>query len=74
MRVLQLIDSIDAGGAERIAVTFANALADQNQTSHLCVTRAEGVLKDQLNPAVGFHFLKKGALWILRRFFDYANT
>jgi glycosyltransferase involved in cell wall biosynthesis len=59
MRVLQLIDSMDAGGAERIAVTFANALANENQDSHLCATRAEGVLKDQLNPAVGFHFLKK---------------
>jgi glycosyltransferase involved in cell wall biosynthesis len=74
MRVLQLIDSMDAGGAERIAVTFANALANHTQDSHLCVTRAEGVLKDQLYPDVGFHFLKKrstldfAALFRLRKY------
>ena len=74
MRVMQLIDSMDAGGAERIAVTFANSLVDQAEASHLCVTRAEGVLKDQLNPEVLFHFLKKrstldlGAVVGLRRY------
>ena len=29
MRILQLIDSLEAGGAERMAVNYANALAKQ---------------------------------------------
>jgi len=59
MRVLQLIDSLDAGGAERIAVTFANALSAQPDASHLCVTRSEGVLKQQLLNEVGYVFVRK---------------
>jgi len=31
MRILQLIDSLQVGGAERMAVNYANALADENR-------------------------------------------
>lgn len=61
MRVLQLIDSLDAGGAERIAVTFANSLCGKIEASHLCTTRMEGVLKQRVNTDVGYLFLKKTA-------------
>lgn len=59
MKVLQLIDSLDAGGAERIAVTFANSLASEIEASHLCVTRAEGVLNDELDSKVQYQFIRK---------------
>lgn len=59
MRVMQLIDSLNAGGAERMAVTFANALESQIEASHLCVTREEGVLKETLHPEVFYLFLNK---------------
>ena len=39
MRVLQLIDSLDAGGAERVAVTYANTLCEYIDASYICVTR-----------------------------------
>jgi glycosyltransferase involved in cell wall biosynthesis len=59
MRVLQLIDSLDAGGAERVAVTYANTLCEYIEASFLCATRKEGLLKQTINQKVGYLFLKK---------------
>jgi len=59
MRVIQLIDSLQAGGAERMAVNIANALADQGVESFLCATREEGILKEALNKKVGYFFAKR---------------
>lgn len=74
MRVLQLIDSLHSGGAERVAVNFANALVAEIDKSFLCTTRQEGVLKSNLNSEVGYLFLRKRsvidfkAIKILNRF------
>ena len=59
MRVLQIIDSLDAGGAERMAVNYANALADKIEFSGIIVTRKEGALKNQLGDKVAYYFLNK---------------
>lgn len=59
MRVLQLIDSLRPGGAERMAVSYANAFAKRTEFSFLCCTRVEGQLKSSLSPAVGYLFLQK---------------
>lgn len=48
MRIVQLIDSLDAGGAERMAVNFANALSDKITFSGVIATRKEGVLKQEI--------------------------
>ena len=66
MRVLQLIDSLAPGGAERIAVNYANLLSCEIDRSFLCVTRAEGHLKDSIKPEVGYFFLKKKNKFDLR--------
>lgn len=74
MRVLQLIDSLRPGGAEKMSVTYADALAKRIERSYLCCTRLEGMLKGQLSPEVGYLFLdKKNALdiqafWKLRKY------
>ncbi len=63
MRVLQLIDSLEAGGAERMAVNFANGLSTKIDASYLCSTRKEGLLKKSLQDHVGYLFLnKKGSV------------
>lgn len=63
MRVVQLIDSLSAGGAERIAVTLANSLSTRIEGSYLCVSRKEGILKSKLHPNVSYLFLdKRGTL------------
>ncbi len=59
MKVAQLIDSLDAGGAERMAVTIANALANQGVESYLIVSRKEGLLKSTISPKVKYLFLNK---------------
>ncbi len=57
MRVLQLIDSLDGGGAERIAVNVANSLTAYVDKSFLCATRKEGILKSTISNNVGYLFL-----------------
>jgi len=59
MRVLQIIDSLNAGGAERMAVNYANALADKIEFSGVVATRKEGILKSQLNDKVHYYFINK---------------
>lgn len=59
MRILQIIDSLDAGGAERMAVNYANALAMEIEFSGLVATRKEGLLLNQIHSAVSYSFLKK---------------
>lgn len=74
MRILQLIDSLEAGGAERMAVNYANALVDDLGFSALVATRKEGALLVQIDSKVTYLFLNKkrqldfGALWRLRSF------
>lgn len=59
MRVLQLIDSLRPGGAEKMAVNIANALLPHVDGSFLCCTRKEGLLKDEVKQEVGYLFLNK---------------
>ncbi len=59
MRVLQLIDTLHTGGAERVAVNMANALSSHIDKSYLCTTREEGLLKESLDKDVGYLFLNK---------------
>ena len=57
---MHVIDALIAGGAERMAVNLANAVADRLGHAHLCVTRKSGVLEP---------FIKKNVqvLWLHRR-------
>ena len=59
MRVLQLIDSLETGGAERVSVNIANGLTSAIEKSYLCATRKEGLLKNSLQKDVEFLFLNK---------------
>ena len=74
MRILQIIDSLEAGGAERMAVNYANALSYEIDFSGLIVTRKEGPLLNQLNKNVSYLYLDKkstidfGALFRLRKY------
>lgn len=68
MRVLQLIDSLRPGGAERMAVLYANALASKIERSHLCCTRMEGLLKNEIANSVSYLFLDKKSSFDLPAF------
>ena len=59
MRIVQVIDSLEVGGAEKMAVNYANALSERIDFSGLIATRAEGNLKKQLNGKVSYLFLNR---------------
>jgi glycosyltransferase involved in cell wall biosynthesis len=59
IRVIQLIDSLEPGGAERMAITIANGLVDQVAFTGLVVTRLEGGLKNTIDKKVGYTFVNK---------------
>jgi glycosyltransferase involved in cell wall biosynthesis len=59
IRVLQLIDTLQVGGAEVLAVNIANALSKEGVASYLCTTRKEGPLKETIKTSVGYLFLKR---------------
>jgi len=66
MRIIQIIDSLEAAGAERMAVNYANALAERIDFSGLVVTRKQGPLKSQLDCNVPYLFLDKKSILDLR--------
>ncbi len=59
MRIVQLIDSLDFGGAEKMAVTFANSMAKTIEFSGLVVTRKEGSLRKYIHSDISYLFLNK---------------
>lgn len=59
MRIVQVIDSLEIGGAEKMAVNYANALSERIEFSGLVTTRAEGNLKSHLNNSISYLFLQK---------------
>lgn len=59
MRIVQVIDSLEVGGAERMAVNYANSLSNSIAFSGLVATRKEGDLKLQLEDKVHYLFLNK---------------
>ncbi len=59
MRIIQIIDSLEAGGAERMAVNYANALASKIAFSGIIATRKEGVLKEQISDKTVYFFLNR---------------
>ena len=74
MRIVQIIDSLEIGGAEKMAINYANALSGRVEFSGLVATRAEGNLKSQLSDSVSYLFLKKksmldfGAVFRLKKY------
>ena len=48
-----MIDSLDIGGAERVAVNLANLMPRDQYQTYLCTTRNDGPLASLLQPDVG---------------------
>ncbi|QDW18835.1 glycosyltransferase [Flavobacterium sp. KBS0721] len=74
MRIVQIIDSLEPGGAERMAVNYANVLSKKIEFSGLVTSRKEGLLVNQIDKSVSYLFLKKkkkidlGAVFRLRKY------
>ena len=59
MRILQLIDTLEVGGAERMAVNYVNALSKKIEFSGIVATRKLGFLRSRINNNVFFECLNK---------------
>ena len=59
IRVVQIIDSLEAGGGERMAVNLANTFSEKIDCSALMVTRKEGLLKSEVSEKVAYVFVNK---------------
>lgn len=74
LRIMQVIDSLDVGGAERVAVNVANLLPRDCFKCYLCATRHAGPLSSRIEADVTTLFLGRTrrydipALWRLASF------
>ena len=59
VRIVQIIDSLEAGGAERMAVNYANTLSSKVAFSGLVSSRKEGALKKKIDSSVDYLFLNR---------------
>ena len=60
MKVLHVIDQLTVGGAEVLTVNVVNLLAAQPDIEvHLCVSRKESSLKENIHKKVNYIFLEK---------------
>lgn len=66
MRIVQLIDSLEVGGAEKMAVNYANALQQQLGFCAFVTTRKEGPLKAQLHSTVIYKSLQRKSTFDFR--------
>jgi len=77
MRIVQLIDTFETGGAERMAVNYANALSKYIDYSALVATRKGGGLETQINEKVKWTILNKKNtidLKAIYRFYQFCKT
>jgi len=60
LRIMQMIDSLSIGGAERVSVNYANAISKHKDClSFHCATREEGLLKTFISDKVETFFMGK---------------
>lgn len=77
--VVQIIDSLETGGAEVLAVNIANGLNEIGLNSHICATRKEGKLIENINNKANYIFLDRKktvdikALMKLKRYVNMNN-
>lgn len=57
--VLQMVDTLELGGYERVAVNLANALPEERYQPYLCATRRAGPLAAALRERVGLLHLRR---------------
>ena len=58
-RIAQFVESLAAGGAEKLAVDIANALAMRGHETHLIVLDGDGPFRDRVAGDVRFHDLQR---------------
>jgi glycosyltransferase involved in cell wall biosynthesis len=71
--VVQLIDALKTGGAEKVAVDIANALPASRFRSWISATREQGLLAQAIGPDVGQFHLQRTARFDSRAIRTFAG-
>ena len=71
--VIQIIDSLHTGGAEVLAVNIANSLSQKGLNSHICATRKEGDLINNIDSSVGYLFLNRQKVVDIKTIFNFRK-
>lgn len=66
MRVLSLVDSLQHGGVQRMAVNIANALGDYGIESHLCSIMEKDDLRPLISPKIHYCSFSAASLYSLK--------
>ncbi len=74
MRILQLIDSLHSGGAERMCVNIANVLHEQGYDVFVCATRTGGPLENFIDKDVKYFVLNKRSSLDITAFRKFTQT
>jgi glycosyltransferase involved in cell wall biosynthesis len=73
VRVLVTNDSLNVGGAERVAVDIANSLDREQFDVAFCSTRVDGQLRSELRDDVDVTILHRRARWDLVKLVTFAR-
>jgi glycosyltransferase involved in cell wall biosynthesis len=73
MKILQLIDTLNPGGAERMAVNYHLTLSRTQHESFIVATRKDGLLKKQISESYNYFLLKKMNVLDIKAFFQLKN-
>lgn len=71
--ILQMIDTLQIGGAEKVAVNIANGLPKERYQVFLCVTRLDGPLSEAMKPDVTLFYLNRRFLFDLMAFIRFIR-
>lgn len=74
MRVLQLIDTLRSGGAERMAINLAGAFSEADIPNILVVSRSAGMQSQRLNGKSKLAVLEKKSFYDLKAFLKLVKT
>lgn len=72
-RVLAVTDSLDVGGAERVAVDIVNSLDRRQFEPYVCATRSDGALRETIRPDVQVTVTGRRATWDLAGMVRFAR-
>lgn len=77
MKILQVIDQLNIGGAERVVLDMSNILCDHHEDVTLLSIRGIGALNEYLNKRIKFIALERQSKFSfaeMKRFVDIANN
>ncbi len=73
IRVMHVIDSLSAGGAERMLVELVNLTNNENIAPHVCVTRSGLSIKNQIHAKIPVFCLDRKKTFELSKIFEFRN-